>query len=58
MKKMHKNALSNATIKSVNRSKYNKVELNENTYPDPRIEYDIRDDGWRKKKIGAKWLQY
>jgi hypothetical protein len=54
MKKMHKNALSNTTIKSINRSKYNKVVFKENTYPDPTLEYEFRVDGWRKKKIGAK----
>lgn len=53
MKTNHRIATSNATIKSINRSKYNKVELNENTYPDPRIKYEIRADGWRKRKIGV-----
>ena len=47
--KKHRTATSNTSIKNVNRSKYNKVELNENTYPDPRIEYEIKADGWRKK---------
>jgi len=54
MKTVHRQAISNTTLKSINRSKYNKVVLKENTYPDPREHYEIRIDGWRKKKIGVK----
>lgn len=49
MKTNHRIATSNKTIKSINRSKYNKVVLSENTYPDLREQYEIRADGWRKK---------
>lgn len=52
--KMHRQATSNTTLKSINRSKYNKVILSENTYPDPRIEYEIKSDGWRRRKVGVK----
>ena len=53
MNKIHRQATSNTTLKNTNRSKYNKVTLKEDTYPDPRIEYEIKADGWRKRKIGA-----
>jgi len=53
MKKTHRQATSNTTLKHINRSKYLKVELKTGTYPMPHIEYEMRADGWRKRKIGA-----
>lgn len=49
--KKHKDAISRTTLRSINKSKYNKVEYMENTYPDFSKIYEFRHDGWRRKQV-------
>jgi len=44
----HKNCMSNRSLKSINRSKYNKVAM-EKVAPNEEDHYVIRRDGWRRK---------
>jgi len=50
--KSHKNALSRTTLLNINASKYGKIKPEEflNKYPDLTKVYDMKSDGWRKKR--------
>lgn len=51
--RIHRDILSNTTLKSINSSKYNYVKR---TVPPNDIskKYEIRQDGWRRKKNEEK----